>query len=558
MTKVFVYNGGANNEGKAGDMFVTGAQGWIFAQMGLLSATGKPPTVVGNDLKQGGTTVGRVLRDANNAIIGYESADGTQRAYNVDTSATTLQAWNALSNTGRFVIAKHGQDGGGGITLDGGRMYDGFKEAGGAGMGTGQGNPAGPYPLPPKPGGAVMVDVNGCYSNVDPPGPGGKVTSSADGVGGVAPGSTGNDGIVYKGTGIGLGGSAAAQQRAIDKLEAAAKIAGFKDDMDNGDYGTWLASLPFATQYSTVETTISGTGATFSLDYSKDQSCNSPGTGGGCYYAPVAVLDGTGGVISYRVAPGFPGMELQVPPGSLGTAREAVQLTPVIRPDAQVPRGTEPGSYLAAVHAYGEDPTLQFDPIFPAQLLIELDPTAPIVGVFEVLPSGALAPYPAAVQPNLAMIPVQRDGVYVVLIDALGTIYCNANPNSTGQPGRLDASGSPFVADNHVAFLASGLPPSSFGFVIVSPNQAFVPFAGGSQGNLCVGLPVGRGVGGVIFNTGTSGTGAARANLAQIPQPNGPVPVLPGDTYHFQAWHRDSVGGLSTSNFTDAVSITFL
>ena len=40
-------------------------------------------------------------------------------------------------------------------------------------------------------------------------------------------------------------------------------------------------------------------------------------------------------------------------------------------------------------------------------------------------------------------------------------------------------------------------------------------------------------------------------------QPVGTVMVQPGDTWHFQAWHRDASGGQTTSNPTDAVAVTF-
>ncbi|MCP3913994.1 MAG: hypothetical protein GY711_00380, partial [bacterium] len=33
--------------------------------------------------------------------------------------------------------------------------------------------------------------------------------------------------------------------------------------------------------------------------------------------------------------------------------------------------------------------------------------------------------------------------------------------------------------------------------------------------------------------------------------------ILPGETWNFQAWHRDHTPGL-TSNFTEAMSVTFL
>jgi hypothetical protein len=35
------------------------------------------------------------------------------------------------------------------------------------------------------------------------------------------------------------------------------------------------------------------------------------------------------------------------------------------------------------------------------------------------------------------------------------------------------------------------------------------------------------------------------------------VAVAAGETWNFQSWHRDAVGGVATSNFTDAVQLDF-
>jgi hypothetical protein len=42
-----------------------------------------------------------------------------------------------------------------------------------------------------------------------------------------------------------------------------------------------------------------------------------------------------------------------------------------------------------------------------------------------------------------------------------------------------------------------------------------------------------------------------------FPQPNGTVPVMAGETWSFQCWHRDVAGGAATSNFSEGVSLTF-
>ncbi|MEZ6020927.1 MAG: hypothetical protein R3F17_12725 [Planctomycetota bacterium] len=46
-------------------------------------------------------------------------------------------------------------------------------------------------------------------------------------------------------------------------------------------------------------------------------------------------------------------------------------------------------------------------------------------------------------------------------------------------------------------------------------------------------------------------------DLTQTPTPSVPVAVQAGETWNFQAWYRDFIGGQSVSNFTDAISIAF-
>jgi hypothetical protein len=138
----------------------------------------------------------------------------------------------------------------------------------------------------------------------------------------------------------------------------------------------------------------------------------------------------------------------------------------------------------------------------------------------------------------------------------LGSIYCSPNnPNSTGTPGSILVTGSGVVATNSFTATASGLPNGQFAFFIASTTQGFVPMPNASQGNLCLGGNIAR------FNAQVgmvAGGQYSRAlNLMAFPQ-NPSAPVLPGQTWNFQCWHRDLVGGAPTSNFTDAISVVFL
>jgi hypothetical protein len=147
------------------------------------------------------------------------------------------------------------------------------------------------------------------------------------------------------------------------------------------------------------------------------------------------------------------------------------------------------------------------------------------------------------------------------------TVICAPGaPNSTGQAGTIGATGSLQVVANDLTLEASQLPAGSFAYFITS--RTVVPpvsMPGGSQGFLCLGGTIGRfqsQVGAVsaagVYRISTDpGAGPQRFSLTLFPQPNGTVPVMAGETWSFQCWHRDSVGGAATSNFSEGISLTF-
>ena len=139
----------------------------------------------------------------------------------------------------------------------------------------------------------------------------------------------------------------------------------------------------------------------------------------------------------------------------------------------------------------------------------------------------------------------------------IGTNYCSANANSTGNAGSISGFGETRVSANDVTLTASNLPPNQFGILIVSATQGFVPNAGGtSNGNLCLGGAIGRYVGpGEILSSGATGEFSLAIDLGLIPQGGGTTATVAGDTWNFQAWYRDGVG--LGSNFTDGLEILF-
>lgn len=139
--------------------------------------------------------------------------------------------------------------------------------------------------------------------------------------------------------------------------------------------------------------------------------------------------------------------------------------------------------------------------------------------------------------------------------NSLGTNYCSAVANSTGNAAAMSAAGSDLVSLNNVTLSCEQLPPGQFGLFVVSELQGFVPGAGGSLGNLCLSGTVGRY--NVVQNSGTTGEVQFGIDLGAVPQGAVAVATMPGDTWNFTFWYRDVVGGAAASNFADGLSITF-
>jgi hypothetical protein len=140
----------------------------------------------------------------------------------------------------------------------------------------------------------------------------------------------------------------------------------------------------------------------------------------------------------------------------------------------------------------------------------------------------------------------------------VGRRYCSpAIANSTGVPGRVRARGSVAAADQALTLTATGLPPNVAGLFLVSPQAGLTHPVMGSQGALCLSGPIGRLSSGPPMNAGPDGTYTLALDLSAIPTPTGSTAATPGETWCFQAWHRDAAIGQGTSNFTDAVAVTF-
>jgi FG-GAP-like repeat/FG-GAP repeat len=156
------------------------------------------------------------------------------------------------------------------------------------------------------------------------------------------------------------------------------------------------------------------------------------------------------------------------------------------------------------------------------------------------------------VKPNFD--PSQRYVQVVSMSVDAGHTYCTANPNSTGAAARIAFSGSTTVVDNDLTLNGSLLPFGQFGYFLMSQSTANVPNFGGSSGVLCLGAPIVRfNRPQEIRNSGGCGTMALSLDLGDLPQN---ITFLPGDTWYFQLWFRDTADN-NSSNTSNGIEVLF-
>lgn len=124
---------------------------------------------------------------------------------------------------------------------------------------------------------------------------------------------------------------------------------------------------------------------------------------------------------------------------------------------------------------------------------------------------------------------------------------CNATPNSTGLPGRIEWVGSTNLAATP-SLVASQLPPNTPGIFFYGVSHVQEPFG---DGNRCV-------TGNVIrlppAYSDASGVASLILDRASIPQL---ASLQPGDVRSFQYWYRNPAGGAAGFNLTDALEVFF-
>lgn len=137
----------------------------------------------------------------------------------------------------------------------------------------------------------------------------------------------------------------------------------------------------------------------------------------------------------------------------------------------------------------------------------------------------------------------------------LGARYCSpAEINSTGSPATISAAGTNVALFNTFELTSTGLPTNQFGYYLTSATQGLINNPGGSQGHLCIGGQIGRFTQ-QVQSSGPAGEFSIQVDISALPSPLNHA-VIAGETWNFTCWYRDSNPG-PTSNFTDAISVTF-
>jgi len=125
--------------------------------------------------------------------------------------------------------------------------------------------------------------------------------------------------------------------------------------------------------------------------------------------------------------------------------------------------------------------------------------------------------------------------------------FCTLNPNSTGQPARIDALGSGSVALNTLRLQASPVPNQN-GIFFYGPAVQLAPFG---NGFLCIAPPFGR----LPIELATNNELVHELDNTQ--PPNAATQITPGSTWYFQAWFRDPAAGGAAFNLSDGLEALF-
>ncbi|MEM9803329.1 MAG: PQQ-binding-like beta-propeller repeat protein [Planctomycetota bacterium] len=154
------------------------------------------------------------------------------------------------------------------------------------------------------------------------------------------------------------------------------------------------------------------------------------------------------------------------------------------------------------------------------------------------------------------LVVADRSSVRAYREPELGAPLCTMRvPNSTGNFGETVARGSVDAADNRVLLTARNMPLNAFGYFLASKGFNPVTPPGQSNPNFCLSGQIGR-YAMNVQSSGLEGRFQQVVDLTDVPQPMGSVSAMAGETWYFQAWHRDvGFGGMASSDFTHVIAV---
>ncbi len=126
--------------------------------------------------------------------------------------------------------------------------------------------------------------------------------------------------------------------------------------------------------------------------------------------------------------------------------------------------------------------------------------------------------------------------------------YCLTSPNSIGPGAIMSATGSSSISSNDLTLISSSCPANQFGLFYFGPNQSQTTFGNGFK---CVGGALVRFP---VLHTDPFGVASMAVDYTDLP---GSSQIGVGDTYYFQLWYRDPLGGGAFFNLSDGLSISF-
>lgn len=151
-------------------------------------------------------------------------------------------------------------------------------------------------------------------------------------------------------------------------------------------------------------------------------------------------------------------------------------------------------------------------------------------------------------------------GVYIdnLCISSVAPVVgCNATNNSTGNPAQISAPGQAHLVNDTIQLEISNLPVAARTiFYTANSTTVSMPIPGAV---FCLRGSLGRFDDSIQF-ANSDGIASYQVDLNQ-PVPllsGGPTFVLAGQTWFYQGFYQENVGGAQVLNFSDAVGVTFL